>query len=193
MRFCVFCGSRPGARPEYVAQARLLGAELVQRGIGLVYGGAGIGVMGAVADEVMQRGGSVTGVMPQRLVDREIAHPRLSEMHIVGSMHERKAMMEKLSDGFIALPGGFGTFEELFEIITWSQLGLHQKPIGILDVAGYYAPVRQLLKAGVAEGFIPPEHPKLIQVDENVSTLLDRMLAYTPPPAVPKWINRSET
>jgi uncharacterized protein (TIGR00730 family) len=193
MNFCVFCGSRPGARPEYVVQARALGKELVRRGIGLVYGGAGIGVMGALADAVMTQGGTVVGVMPQRLVDREIAHPRLSEMHIVGSMHERKALMEKLSDGFIALPGGFGTFEELFEIITWSQLGLHQKPIGILDVAGYYAPVRQLLQSGVAEGFIPPEHPQRIQLESDVSTLLDRMLAYTPPPAVPKWINRSET
>jgi uncharacterized protein (TIGR00730 family) len=174
---CVFCGSRPGARPEYVQSANELGAELVRRRIGLVYGGASLGIMGALADTVIAEGGEAIGVMPQRLIDREIAHRGLRELRVVGSMHERKALMERLSDGFIALPGGFGTFDELFEIITWSQLGLHQKPVGILDVAGYFGPLRELVRMGVGEGFIPGENADALVFESSPAALLERVLA----------------
>jgi uncharacterized protein (TIGR00730 family) len=179
-RLCVFCGSRPGAQPEYVQAARDLGAELVRRGIGLIYGGASTGVMGALADAVLAGGGEAIGVMPQRLIDREIAHKGLRDLRIVGSMHERKALMERLSEGFIALPGGFGTFDELFEIITWSQLGLHQKPVGILDVAGYFGPMRELVQMGAREGFIPREHAERLVFESTATRILDRLGAVNP-------------
>jgi len=138
-RLCVFCGSASGVRPEYEAAARELGTVLAGRGVGVVYGGASVGLMGVVADSALAAGGEVIGIIPQALVDREVAHAGLSELHVVGSMHERKALMAELSDAFVALPGGMGTLEELFEVFTWRQLGLHAKPIALLDVAGYWA------------------------------------------------------
>jgi uncharacterized protein (TIGR00730 family) len=192
-RFCVFCGSRPGARPEYLRAARELGQALVHRGLGLVYGGASVGMMGELADAVLQAGGNVVGVIPQGLVDRELAHAGLSELRVVASMHERKALMERLSHGFVALPGGFGTFEELLEIITWAQLGLHDKPIGVLDVAGYYAPLRRQVELGVREGFIRPDLPDRILLEDSPAELVARMLAFRPSPPPRRWIGREES
>src|SRR5262249_20375161 len=153
-RLCVFCGSRSGASPVFADAARGLGELLVRRGCGLVFGGGHVGLMGVIADAVLQRGGEAIGVIPQGLVDRELAHPRCTQMHITQSMHERKALMAKLSDGFAALPGGYGTFDETFEMLTWSQLGLHQKPVGLLNVAGYFDGLLAFLDHTVREGFI---------------------------------------
>jgi uncharacterized protein (TIGR00730 family) len=182
-RICVFCGSRDGARPEYVAAARSLGAALARRGIGLVYGGATVGLMGAVADAVMRAGGEVDGVIPGVLVEREIAPGTLSRLHHVGTMHERKALMARLSDGFVALPGGTGTLDELFEIITWAQLGIHDRPIGLLEVAGYWEPLLAFLRHAVDEGFIqrgdvardPDGSGARLIVDSDPEALLDRL------------------
>lgn len=182
-RLCVFCGSRPGARPEYVEAARSLGELLARRGIGLVYGGASIGTMGAVASAAMAAGGEVDGVIPHAMVEKELAHEGLTRLHRVGSMHERKARMAHLSNGFIALPGGAGTLDELFEILTWAQLGIHAKPIGLLDVEGYWQPLLALLKHSLAEGFLkegdvwsePDGSGKYLIVDRDAGALLDRM------------------
>ncbi|HEX8952116.1 MAG TPA: TIGR00730 family Rossman fold protein, partial [Polyangia bacterium] len=146
MRLCVFCGSSPGRSPDYAAAARRVGALLARRGIGLVYGGGNVGLMGIVADAVLADGGEVVGVIPRALVDRELAHGRLSELVVVDTMHERKQRMHDLSDGFIALPGGFGTLDELFEALTWAQLGMHQKPCGLLDVNDFFAPLRAFIE-----------------------------------------------
>lgn len=191
-RICVFCGSRPGARADYVSAGASLGAALARRKLGLVYGGASIGVMGALADAVLAGGGRAIGVIPQRLKDKEIAHAGLSELRIVASMHERKAAMEHLADAFIAAPGGFGTLEEVFEIITWLQLGLHHKPVGFLNVAGFYDPVLSFIRHGVEEGFIPKEHAEAIEHDADPDRLIDKLLARSPP-AQPRVIGRSET
>jgi uncharacterized protein (TIGR00730 family) len=191
-RVCVFCGSSPGTRPEYGAVARWLGAVLARRGIGLVYGGAGVGIMGMVADAVLAEGGEVIGVIPRSLVEREVAHPALTEQHVVGSMHERKAMMAELADAFVALPGGLGTLEELFEVWTWGLLGLHAKPFGLLDVEGYYRPLVAFLDHGVVEGFIREPHRAMVLVDENPELLLDRLARYRPPVAE-RVIDRAET
>lgn len=190
-RICVFCGSNPGARQEYGEAARALGEALVARGLGLVYGGAGVGIMGVIADAVMSRGGEAIGVIPEALVSRELAHPRLSELHVVATMHERKARMVDLADGFIALPGGFGTLDETFEVLTWAQLGMHTKPCGLLDVAGYFADLFRFLDHTVAEQFVRPEHRELVLLERDPAALLDAMAAYTPP-ALPKWIERDE-
>ncbi|MCC6179465.1 MAG: TIGR00730 family Rossman fold protein [Chloroflexi bacterium] len=192
-RICVFCGSRSGTRPEYVELARRLGETLVRHRIGLVYGGASVGLMGAVADAVLRGGGEVVGVIPEALVSHEIAHDHLTSLHVVGSMHERKAMMAKLSDAFIALPGGFGTFEELFEVVTWAQLGLHRKAFGILNAGGFYDNLLALVDQGVREGFIPPEHRALILEASAPEPLIDLVLGYEPPPPVRKWIRSDET
>ena len=192
-RICVFSGSRPGARAEYHAAARELGAELVRRKIGLVYGGASVGLMGALADEVLARGGEVIGVIPTWLVKREIAHAGLSDMRVVASMHERKSTMANLADAFIAMPGGFGTFDELFEILTWAQIGLHSKPIGLLDVAGFFRPVDAFFEHLVAEGFAAEEHAKLAIVRASVTELVDALTAYVPPVMGPKWIDPKKT
>lgn len=169
-RVCVFCGSAAGARPEYVAGATALGTGLADRGIGLVYGGASVGLMGAVADAALGAGGEVIGVIPQSLVDREVAHAGLSDLRVVGSMHERKALMAELSGAFVALPGGIGTFEELFEVWTWRQLGLHAKPIVLLDTAGYWAGLTAFLEHAGREGFVKaapldlaPDVPALLE------------------------------
>jgi uncharacterized protein (TIGR00730 family) len=192
-RICVFCGSRPGNRPEYVTVARQLGSLLAERRIGLVYGGASVGIMGAVADAALKNGGEVIGVIPGGLVQRELAHDRLTELRVVESMHERKALMSELSDAVIALPGGLGTFEELFETITWSQLGIHRKAFGVLNVAGFYDALLALIDHAIAEGFILSEHRQLILQDTEPGALLDRLARYEPPPPVVKWIRPDET
>ncbi|KHD87702.1 MAG: hypothetical protein OM95_12810 [Bdellovibrio sp. ArHS] len=187
---CVFCGSSPGARPEYIAMAKLLGTTLAQKDITLIYGGAQVGLMGAVADAVMAAGGKAIGVIPQLLMTKEVAHARLTELRVVDSMHSRKALMSELSDAFIALPGGFGTFEELFEITTWAQLGLHQKPIGVLDVAGFYTPLKGLVEAGMHEQFIREEYRSLMVFADSPEEMLEKFAHYVPQP-LPKWINSS--
>jgi len=174
-RICVFAGSNPGKRAEYREAAQALGREMVARGLGLIYGGASIGLMGAIADSVLAGGGEVIGVIPRGLFQREIGHEGLTQLHEVNSMHERKALMADLADGFIALPGGYGTFDELFEIVTWEQLGIHTKPIGLLDVAGYFAPLLALIAHAVAEGFIPPQHSNIVIQESSPATLLDRL------------------
>lgn len=172
---CVFCGSRMGARPEYLEGAKALGAELARRGLTLVYGGANVGLMGALADAALEQGGKVVGVLPQVLKDRELAHPRLTELHFVDSMHTRKALMASRADAFIAMPGGIGTFEELFEITTWAQLGLHHKPIGLLNVADFYGPLLTLMRRAVDEGFIPEARAQPFACEASPGVLLDQM------------------
>jgi hypothetical protein len=189
---CVFCGSNGGLRPDYVAAARALGEALAHRGMGLVYGGASIGVMGAVADACLEAGGHVEGVIPGGLFAREVAHTRLSQLHVVESMHARKALMASLSDAFVALPGGFGTFEELFEVVTWGQLGIHRKPIALLNTGGYYDSLLRFLDHAVQEGFISLEHRGRLLVKDRIDALIDTVLAYIPPPAV-RWIAPEET
>jgi uncharacterized protein (TIGR00730 family) len=188
-RVCVFCGSSPGHDPVYVAAARELGTVIAARGIGLVYGGASVGLMGALADAVLAAGGEVIGVLPRALDDREIAHRGLTELRIVTSMHERKAQMAELADAFIALPGGLGTLEELFEAWTWSQLGLHQKACGILNVLGFFTPLLGFLDHATAAGFIRPSHRDVLRAATEPGALLDELAAYRPPP-LPKWLNR---
>jgi uncharacterized protein (TIGR00730 family) len=177
-RVCVFCGSKHGVRPEYTEAARAMGAALVAGGIDLVYGGGKVGLMGVVADAVLDAGGEVTGVIPDHMSDREIAHYGLTDLRVVGSMHERKALMYELSDGFVALPGGLGTLEELFEITTWSQLGLHAKPTGLLDVDGFYAPLVGFLDQLVTEGFVSDRHRRLLRVAAEPGDLLERLAAF---------------
>lgn len=189
---CVYCGSMQGRRPEYAAAARRVGTLLAERGIGIVYGGGSIGLMGILADAALAAGGHVTGIIPEHLSRREIAHADLTELVIVRSMHERKALMEQRSDAFIALPGGLGTLEELFEILTWAQLGLHRKPCGLLNVDGYYDPLISLLDRAVAEGFLRDKHRGLLVVDDDPERLLDRFEDFTAP-EITKWIGRDET
>lgn len=186
MRICVFCGSSPGRLPLYAAAATELGQLLADQGIGLVYGGATVGTMGVIADATLAAGGQVYGVIPQQLVDREIAHRGLTELHEVADMHQRKARMAELADAFIALPGGAGTLEELFEVWTWSQLGLHDKPIGLLDVNGYYGQLLPLLDHMVDEGFLRPQYREALQIESDPRRLLE-LLGEAPTPA-PKWV-----
>ena len=186
-RICVFAGSNPGKRAEYREAAQALGREMVARGLGLIYGGASIGLMGAIADSVLAGGGEVIGVIPRGLFQREIGHEGLTQLHEVNSMHERKALMADLADGFIALPGGYGTFDELFEIVTWEQLGIHTKPIGLLDVAGYFAPLLALIAHAVAEGFIPPQHSNIVIHESSPTMLLDQFAMYRPGIAKNIW------
>lgn len=179
-RVCVFCGSSHGKLPEFTEAARLVGETLAGAGIGLVYGGGNVGLMGVVADAALRAGGEVIGVIPDFLDKREVGHTGLSQLHIVASMHERKAMMEKLSDGFIALPGGIGTFEELFEILTWAQLGVHQKPVGLLDVAGYYQPLKAMLEQAVTSGFLKQDTSDLLLKSDSVTSLINGMQSFQP-------------
>lgn len=188
---CVFCGSNSGSRPVYKAVAQALGRALVERGLGLVYGGGNVGLMGTIADSVLAVGGTAIGVIPQALVDKELAHKDLTQLHIVGSMHERKAMMADLSDGFIALPGGFGTFEEFCEVLTWAQLGFHQKPCGLLNIDGYYNTLIAMFDHATVEQFVRPAHRSLVLEAQDPNQLLDRMAAYKPV-TVQKWIDRKE-
>jgi uncharacterized protein (TIGR00730 family) len=186
---CVFCGSSVGSRPEYSAAAAEVGRLLAERGIRVVYGAGKIGLMGVLADAALAVGGEVIGVIPQMLVDKELAHRGLTELRIVTSMHERKALMAELSDAFIALPGGLGTFEELFEVLTWAQLHIHHKPCGCLNVAGYFEPLNQLLDHGVAEGFLRSEQRQLLISSSNPAELL-ALLARHLPPGEEKWLGR---
>ncbi len=188
-RICVFCGSSSGASPAYARAAAAFGRTLAQRGLGLVYGGASVGLMGVLADAALEGGGSVVGVIPAGLARKEIAHEGLTALRIVGSMHERKAVMAELSDGFVALPGGMGTLEEFFEIVTWAQLGLHAKPCGLLDVDGYFAPLLAFLDRAVEERFVKPVHRSFIQVDDTPERLLDAFSRWRAP-VVEKWLDR---
>jgi uncharacterized protein (TIGR00730 family) len=180
-RICVFCGTNPGARPEYGSAARDLGRILAEQGIELVYGGASVGIMGELADSVHGHGGHVTGIIPQQLVEKEEAHTGIANLIVVASMHQRKSQMADMSDGFIALPGGIGTLEGLFEILTWAQLGIHAKPSGILNVAGYFDGLTGFLDHAVREGFLTQEHRDAVIVENDAVALLQRMHAYTPP------------
>jgi uncharacterized protein (TIGR00730 family) len=189
-RVCVFCGSSPGARPAYAEATTELARVLVAEGLELVYGGADVGLMGTLADTVLAEGGEATGVIPRALVEKEIAHNGLSDLRVVGSMHERKALMADLSDAFVALPGGLGTLEELLEIYTWAQLGLHQKPCALLDVEGYYAGVAAFLGHAVEERFLREEHRAMLIVEREPRALIDRLSRFEPGAVRPKWIDR---
>jgi uncharacterized protein (TIGR00730 family) len=189
-RICVFCGSNTGVRPEYAQAARELAGLLAARGLGLVYGGGNVGLMGILADAMLEAKAEVVGVIPQSLVEKEVAHRGITRLHIVRTMHERKAMMNDFSDAFVALPGGFGTFEEFFEVLTWSQLGYHRKPCGVLNVAGYFDPLQAMMDHAVAEGFLRPAHRALVIAEREATRLLDRLAAFTPVTAG-KWIEAS--
>ncbi len=180
-RICVFCGTNPGSRPEYGAAARRLGQMLAEQGIELVYGGASVGIMGELADAVHEHGGHVTGIIPQQLMEKEAAHTGIPNLIVVASMHQRKSQMADMSDGFIALPGGIGTLEGFFEILTWAQLGIHAKPSGILNVEGYFDGLTGFLDHAVREGFLTEAHRHAIIVESEPVRLLQRMHAYTPP------------
>ena len=190
-RVLVFCGSSPGARPEYAEAAAALGGLLAARELELVYGGASVGLMGAVADATLAAGGKAIGVIPNRLVQAEVAHAGLTELRIVETMHERKALMAELSDGVIALPGGTGTLDELFELFTWSQLGLHRMPLGLLNVVGYWDPLLAFLEHAVAERFLRVEHLETLLVSREPAALLDELAAYEPR-ALDKWLDRGQ-
>ena len=187
----VFCGSSSGFRPEYAVAAKELARLLVEQNIRLVYGGGKVGLMGIIADEVMKNGGEVIGIIPEALDKKEVAHRGITELRVVSSMHERKAMMAELADGFIAMPGGIGTFEEFFEILTWAQLGFHDKPCGILNVANYYDGLLNLCNNAVKEGFLRQQHSELILADSDSVRLLEKMKNYKPQ-TVQKWIDKDE-
>lgn len=187
-RLAVFCGSNPGARAEYAEGARSLGRLLAARKIGVVYGGSSVGLMQALAETMVEENGEIIGVIPKMLVEREVANTALDDLRIVGSMHERKAMMAELADGFVALPGGIGTLEEFFEIWTWAQLGVHEKPCGLLNLAGYYDPLLTFLDGAVGERFVRQIHRDMVIVESDPKALLDRFASYDPPRVV-KWLN----
>jgi uncharacterized protein (TIGR00730 family) len=187
-RLCVFCGSKAGGDPEYAAAARQLAGLLVERGLGLVFGAGHVGLMRVLADAVLAAGGTAVGVIPQALVDRELAHTGLSELHVVATMHQRKAVMADLADGFLALPGGFGTADELFEILTWAQLGLHAKPIGLLNTGGFFSALLAWLDHAVGTGFVKPAHRRLLLEADEPGRLLDLLAAYQPSAPSARWI-----
>jgi uncharacterized protein (TIGR00730 family) len=186
-RIAVYCGSNPGARPEYAVAAQELGALLAREKIELVYGGGSRGLMGQVADAALKNGGHVIGVVPEKLVIKEVVHEKLPDLRVVKTMHERKALMAELSDGFIALPGGYGTFEEFFEVLAWGQLGWHQKPFGLLNVAEFYSPLTQFLDHTTVEGFIRPKHRELVILESQAEKILQRMRDFRPPTEI-KWL-----
>lgn len=186
-RICVFAGSNPGVDPAFEQMAEELGRELVTRDLDLVYGGSNMGLMGRVANEVLTGGGKAIGVMPSGLFRGEIVHTGLTELHEVGTMHERKAKMNDLSDGFIALPGGYGTFEEVFEVVSWGQIGIHSKPIGLLNVAGFYTPLMEMVQHASKAGFIHETQTQLLICESDPGVLIDRLKNYTPPAKVNKW------
>lgn len=190
-RICVYCGSNNGADPVYRAAAEELARELVACDVGIVYGGGKVGLMGAVADAAMEAGGEVIGVIPQALMDREVGHGSVSELRVVGSMHERKLLMAELSDAFVALPGGIGTLEEIVEVFTWSQLGIHHKPCALLDTAGYWQPLIAALDRMVEAGFLREAHRELLVVARDAGELLERLDAWHPA-AVEKWLEREQ-
>ena len=190
-RICVFCGSNSGINPAYRDAAQAMGHLLAERGIELVYGGGNVGLMGVLADAVLEANGRAIGVIPESLMSKEVGHLGLTELRIVQSMHERKALMADLSDGFIAMPGGFGTFEEFCEVVTWSQLGIHAKPCGLLNVSGYYDPLLQLFDHAVREGFLRQENRRLVLEDRDSTRLLQKMEQFHVT-AVGKWISGVE-
>ncbi|MEW5926533.1 MAG: TIGR00730 family Rossman fold protein [Gemmatimonadota bacterium] len=190
-RVCVFCGSSPGVRPGYAAAARAMGTLLAERGIGLVYGGGKVGLMGIVADAALAAGGEVVGVIPEALMKREVGHGGVTDLRVVHTMHERKALMADLADAFVALPGGFGTWEEYFEVLTWAQLGIHPKPCGLLNVERYYEPFLAMMDRSVAEGFVKPEHRAMVLEATEPERMLELLAAFRPP-SVPRWITRDE-
>ena len=189
---CVFCAANPGTHPVYVERAAAMGRHLAQSKRRLVYGGGRTGLMGALADAALEAGGEVIGIMPRHLVDREVAHTELTELHVVSSMHERKALLAELSDGFLAMPGGLGTLEELFEIWTWGQLGLHRKPYGLLQVEEFFTPLLHFLDHAVTTGFIRAENREMLVVDDDPAALIARMESARVPP-VPRWLDRATT
>jgi uncharacterized protein (TIGR00730 family) len=191
-RLCVFCGSSTGNRPEYRDAARRLGELLSGRGIGLVFGAGHVGLMGVLADAVLRGGGEAVGVIPQALVDKELAHRGLTALHVVATMHQRKALMADLADGFAALPGGYGTADEFFEVLTWAQLGLHAKPIGLLNVGGFFDPLLAWLDRCVGDAFLRPEHRELLRTSSDPAELLEALLGYTPASPTPKWIGAGD-
>lgn len=191
-RICVFCGSNRGFNPIYGDAAQVLGAALARSGVGLVYGGGNVGLMGTIADAVIKAGGEVIGVIPEALVERELAHGDVTELIVVRSMHERKAKMAELADAFIAMPGGYGTFEEFCEILTWAQLGLHRKPCGILNVAGYYDPLLSLFDRAVTEGFLRLNNRQIVIQESDPDRLLHSIMTYAPP-QTEKWIDRDDS
>lgn len=191
MRICVFCASSPGSDSRFIETAKSLGQMLALRSIGLVYGGGNVGLMGAVADGALACNGEVIGVIPRALVERELAHRGVTSLEVVDSMHARKSRMYDLADAFIAMPGGFGTLDELFETLTWAQLGMHQKPIGLLDVAGYWQPLLQMLDCAVAAGLLRHEHRRMLLAESDAGALLDAFKDFRAP-SVPKWIGRGE-
>jgi uncharacterized protein (TIGR00730 family) len=190
-RICVFCGSSVGAHPTYAAAARELGRTLAQRGLGIVFGGGKVGLMGVLADAALAAGGEVVGVIPEALVAREIGHNGLTKLHVVPSMHERKTLMADLADAFIALPGGYGTLEEFFEAVTWTQLGIHKKPCGLLNIGGYYDALMALLDRAVADGFIREANRSLVLDAADVPRLLEKLEAFHPAGAE-RWIGKAE-
>ncbi len=192
-RVCVFAGSSAGGRPEYADAARGLARELTRRSVGIVYGGGSVGLMGVLADAALADGGEVIGVIPRGLATRELAHAGLTEMCVVGSMHERKATMASLSDGFVALPGGLGTFEETLEMLTWSQLGIHRKPVGVLNAGGYFDGLLGFFRHAVAEGFVRREYLALLVLGTAPAALLDDMTRWRPPPTTRAWLDESQT
>lgn len=190
-RLCVFCGSSLGTRPIYRDAARELGIEMARRDLGLVFGGGKVGLMGVVADAILDAGGQALGIIPEHLLIKEVEHHGLTELRVVKTMHERKALMADLADGFLALPGGFGTYDEFCEIVTWAQLGLHQKPCGMLNVAGFFDSMLAMFDHATQEGFIRADHRAMLRVSTNVKTTLDEMENYRAP-VVEKWITRSD-
>ena len=191
-RVCIDCGSNPGRDPAYIDAARAFGREAARREIGVVYGGASVGMMGAVADAALESGGEVVGIIPDALMEREVAHDGLTDLQVVGSMHERKRAMVDLSDGFVALPGGLGTLEEIFEVLTWAQLGFHEDPCGLLDAADYYSNLVAHLDHATDAGFVREHHREMILVESDPATLLDRF-EYYEPPQVEKWLEWEDT
>ena len=189
---CVFCGANSGSREQYSEAARRTARALVRQGLTLIYGGGSVGLMGILADAAIEAGGKVIGVLPRHLHQKEVAHAGLAKLHIVDSMHERKALMADLSDGFIALPGGLGTLEELFEVLSWAQLGLHAKPCGLLNVAGYYDELNDFLDRAVSERFLKPAHRALLMIDTDIERLLRRFAEYRPR-RIKKWIGPGQT
>jgi uncharacterized protein (TIGR00730 family) len=192
-RVCVFCGSSRGSRPVYADAAARIGRVMAALGLGLVYGGGRVGLMGVVADAALGGGGEVVGIIPEALAQKEVAHAGLTELIVVGSMHERKARMAERSDAFLALPGGIGTFEEFFEVLTWAALGIHAKPIAILNTDGYYDPLLSLLEHARSERFVRPEHLELLLVGDDPEKLIERLTRFEPPPPGPLWIDLEQT
>lgn len=190
-RICVYLGSNPGFDPAYAEATKALGLELAKRNLGLVYGGSNVGLMGLLANTCLEAGGEVIGIIPELLVEKEVAHNSLTKQHVVSSMHERKQLMADLSDGFIALPGGIGTLEEFFEVLTWNQLGYHAKPCGLLDVKGYYTCLAEHMDRMVLNGFLVQEHRRMVLTDSTPDGLLDQFETYDPP-QVDKWIEKKK-